>query len=117
MTTLALGSGERVNGSPVTMGAVATCETTYGINSSFFWADVTCSPIRSPNDETVPLALFARRGHVTVSLVAAISRAIANPNVPADDGLKRSCENGILNSARQPSGAIAAATSQTASHP
>ena len=59
----------------------------------------------------------ASSGQVEVSLMCAMLRTTAKPNVPADAGLKRSCENGILNSARQPSGDRPTATSHTASQP
>ena len=50
-----------------------------------------------------------------VSFACATVRTIAKPNDELAAGLNRSCENGMRNSARQPCGLFATATSQTAS--
>ena len=74
-----------------------------------------CSPPSSPNDETKPDALFGSSGHVEISFSRPISRSTANPKVSRLSGSKRSCENGMRNSAFQPWSSFVTATSQTAS--
>ena len=73
--------------------------------------------MRSPNDETKPGAAFEMCGQVSVSFSRPICRTTAKPNVALSAGWKRSCENGMRNSARQPSVSRETATSQTASQP
>ena len=65
----------------------------------------------------MPEAALEMWGHESVSFSRPISRTTAKPNVVSADGRKRSCENGIRNSARQPAVSRATATSQTASQP
>ena len=57
-------------------------------------------PPISANCDTKPLALRDSNGQVEISLRRAISRMTANPTGPPSLLLKRSCENGIRNSAR-----------------
>src|SRR4051812_19646378 len=76
--------------------------TVYGTSSSFFGDARIARPPSSPNDETYPFALRASSGQVDVSLRRPIDRDTAKPNVSASLALKRSCENGIRNSADQP---------------
>jgi len=115
--TVAFWSRVDTSGLPVSAGCVFTWPTTYGTSSSRFgvWASFKC--VRSPKFETNPFALFEMSGHVSVSLRRPIWRTTANPNVASSDGLKRSCEKGMRNSARQPSLSRETATSQTASQP
>src|SRR5439155_6074746 len=89
--------------------------TAYGTSSSRLGARLSVSAPSSPNDETYPFALRARSGQVTVSLRRPISRTTARPTVFDSPGAKRSCENGIRNSAVQPSALRDTATFHTAS--
>src|SRR5205814_7895575 len=98
-------------------GGVFTCPTAYGTSSRRFGDCVTLRLVSSPNDETMPELAFERCGHESVSFNRPISRTTANPNVSSLDGRKRSCENGMRNSARQPPASRATATSHTASQP
>ena len=72
-------------------------------------------PRISANCETNPLALRESSGQVEISFNRPTSRTSANPTGPPSVLLKRSCENGILNSARQPSESRPTSTSHTAS--
>src|SRR5687768_171184 len=103
------------SGLPSSGGTVATCDTAYGTSSSRFGVRLAVRPVSSPNDDTYPLALFASSGHVDVSLSRATSRTTANPTRPSPRRLNRSCENGMWNSARQPSASRFTTTSHTAS--
>ena len=62
------------------------------------------TPVRSPNDDTQPSAPREMSGHMLVSFRRATLRATANPRRPSPPALKRSCDSGIRNSARQPFG-------------
>ncbi len=109
------GSDDFDNGLPASTGCVVNCVSAYGVISSFFSGWVKARPVSSPNDETKPLALRGRSGHVDASSARARMRPTAKPNVEVEAGLKRSCENGIRNSARQPLGVRDTAASHTAS--
>ena len=61
------------------------------------------------------MALRESSGQVVVSLSRPIWRETAKPNVIFADGVKRSCENGMRNSAVEPRRSRETATSQTAS--
>ena len=75
-------------------------------------------PSRSPNDETIAArALRDERPRVGFVQARRSARTTAKPNVALSDGWKRSCENGMRNSARQPSASRETATSHTASQP
>src|SRR5262245_20117085 len=113
--TLAPASGVRSNGLPASTGIVATSPTTYGASSSRFDALPSVTPVRSPNEDTNPLAPFDNSGHEDVSLRRATVRATAKPRRPSPCDLNRSCENGMRNSADHPSSSRRATTSQTAS--
>jgi len=87
------------------------------MTSNFFCPPVRLRPVRSPNDDTDPLALRDSSGQVDVSFSRAMVRAAANPNTVSVPALKRTCEKGILNSGRHPPACRVTATSHTASHP
>src|SRR5437660_11778432 len=89
--------------------------TAYGTSSSRFGARLSESAPTSPNDDTYPLALRASSGHVEVSSSRPISRPTAKPMVFPSPDAKRSCENGIRNSADQPRVSRDTATFHTAS--
>ena len=78
--------------------------TVYGSSSSFFGEPPILSPRTSANCETKPLALRDSSGQDDVSASRPISRITAKPTGPPSVLLKRSCENGMRNSAVQPSG-------------
>src|SRR5262245_57262048 len=113
--TDAPGSGVFCRGLPGCTGSVSTCATVYGRSSSRFDALPMFTPLRVPNDDTHPLALLEINGQVDVSLRRATCREIAKPSCPSPLPLKRSCENGMRNSACQPSSLRLTTTSQTAS--
>ena len=73
------------------------------------------TPLSVPNEDTHPLALFDISGQVDVSFRRATWREIAKPSWPSPLPLKRSCENGIRNSACHPSPLRRTMTSHTAS--
>src|SRR5688572_16280950 len=85
------------------------------MNSSRFDIAPTLTPFSLPNDDTHPLAFLESSGQVAVSLSRAISRLMANPIWPSPLPLKRSCDNGMRNSASQPSASRFTVTSHTAS--
>src|SRR4051812_29198868 len=89
--------------------------TVYGTISRPFGAFAVDSPPSSPKDDTYPLALRDRSGQVFVSFSRPISRATAKPHVLVSDGVNRSWENGILNSAVHPFWSRDTVTSHTAS--
>src|SRR5688572_16474441 len=109
------GSGESVNGFETSTGAVSTLPSEYGISSKRFGAPDIFRPRSSPNCDTNPLAFRDSRGQVDVSARRPTSRRIEKPTGPPVVLLKRSCENGIRNSARQPSASFSTSTSHTAS--
>ena len=108
-------SGLFCSGFPASSGVVPISPTTYGTSSSRFDARPIVTPLNSPNDETNPLAFFDRSGHVVVSFKRATLRITAKPSTPSPPRLKRSWENGMRNSAHQPSLSRRDTTSQTAS--
>jgi hypothetical protein len=89
--------------------------TEYGISSNFFGAPDIFNPRSSPNCDTNPFALRDSSGHDDVSARRPTSRMTEKPTGPPVVLLKRSCENGIRNSARQPSASFSTSTSHTAS--
>jgi hypothetical protein len=102
-------------GSAAATGCVDRFATAYGASSSLRAALASFSPVSSPNSETKPGRLFDRSGHVEVSLRRPISRTTAKPNTSSLPGRKRSCENGMRNSALHPRASRATETSHTAS--
>src|SRR5262249_32895407 len=86
-----------------------------GTSSSRFEAAAVERPPSSPNDDTYPLAPLGSSGQVDGSFGRPISPEVAKPNLLSCAGETRSCENGILKSAVQPSRSRETATSHTAS--
>ena len=109
------GSGESVSGSATSTWRVSTLPSEYGISSKRFGAPDIFRPRSSPNCDTNPLALRDSSGQVDVSARRPTSRMIEKPTGPPEVLLKRSCENGMRNSARQPSASFSTSTSHTAS--
>ena len=72
-------SGLFCSGFPGSSGVVPISPTTYGTSSSRFDAFPIETPVRSPNDDTNPLAFFDRSGHVVVSFKRATFRMTAKP--------------------------------------
>ena len=109
------GSVELVSGLPMSTGCVSILPTEYGRISNRLGVPPILRPVRSPNCETNPFALRDSMGHDTVSASRPTSRITAKPTGPPDVLLKRSCENGMRNSAHQPSASFSTSTSHTAS--
>src|SRR4051812_43374027 len=104
-----------LDGSP---GWRVTLALTYGRTSRRPGVARLSSPTRSPNRETKPEPSGVHGLNETRSERRAMSRMTWKPQtrgVPGDTDPYLSCDNGIRNSAVQPSGSRCVATSHTAS--
>ncbi len=104
------------NGLPSCSGLSACCATRYGSTSRRRGGSIPWIPTRSPNSDTHPDASFGIGFHCTVSFLRWINRSMLNPHTSSGSSEKRSCENGIRNSAVHPSSSTSVATSHTAFH-